>query len=414
MATVTNPAADTRVLAAYRIAFGAVMLYSTIRFAANGWIADFYIRPKYHFSYLGMGWVRPLPGDGMYWLFALMAVCAAGVMVGGLYRPAILTFTAVFTYVELIDKAFYLNHYYLVSVMGCLMIGVPLNRRWAVDSWLRPALRADSAPRWALTVLRVQIGLVYFYAGVAKLHGDWLIEALPLRMWLPARADLPVIGPLLEQRWVAYAFSWAGAAYDLTIPFWLSWRRSRPFAFAAVIGFHAMTAILFPVIGVFPLVMLACSVVFLPSRAVSVTLSRPFPALIGVFLVIQAILPLRHYLYPGDVLWTEEGFRFSWRVMLVDKVGDVLFTLKDRESGAVWYAFPDEYLTPLQARQMAFQPDMILQFAHHLADQHGGNVAVYAEAYVGMNGRPARLIIDPTVDLAAQPDSLWAKSWLLR
>ena len=59
-----------------------------------------------------------------------------------------------------------------------------------------------------------------------------------------------MVGPLLGEVWAAYAFSWAGAFFDLTIVGWLIWRRTRPMAYLVLVAFHLMTYLLFPQIGV--------------------------------------------------------------------------------------------------------------------------------------------------------------------
>src|SRR5262249_20291970 len=101
----------------------------------------------------------------------------------------------------------------------------------------------------------------YCYAGLAKINSDWLLNAQPLRIWLPAKNDLPLIGWMFNYVWVAFAFSWLGCLYDLTIPFFLLKRSTRLYAYAAVVIFHTLTAILFP-IGMFPYVMIATALIF--------------------------------------------------------------------------------------------------------------------------------------------------------
>jgi hypothetical protein len=422
-------------LVLFRIAFGAVMCASFVRFIANGWVERQYIAPEYHFTYPGFGWVEPLPGIGMVVVFGVLVVCALGIMLGAAYRLCIVVFAILFAYVQLIDATFYLNHYYLVALLSILMIGLPLNRRLAVDSWLRPALRQDYAPTWMLDSLRLQVGIVYVFAGIAKLQSDWLLDAMPLRLWLPPMSDLPIVGSLLAERATAYAFSWAGAIYDLSIPFLLLYRRTRLLAFAGVVVFHLLTALLFPVIGLFPWIMMAASLLFLPAN-IPFHLHRrqewhPHKMVVGtasavrllstagliLFFALQLLLPLRHWLYPGDVLWTEEGFRLSWRVMLVDKAGDALFFVRDPASGRRWQASPSDYLTRQQEAQMSFQPDMILQFAHFLERTYRtagyGDLEVYAEVHVAYNGRPARLLIDPQVDLTRYAPSFLHKPFIL-
>ncbi len=409
-------------LAAFRIAFGALMLFAVLRTAANGWIESLYIAPRFHFSYVGLAWLQPLQGNGMYWLFALLAFCAAGVMLGAAYRLSSVGFFVLFNYVELLDQAYYLNHYYLAAALAFLLMISPLHRKWAVDAWLHPALRAETCGAWVLYALRVQVCLVYLYAGIAKLQTDWLLEGLPLRLWLPSRASTPILGAFLVQPCVAYIFSWAGALYDLTIWLWLLYPRTRKLALLVVIIFHLLTALIFPTIGIFPYLMLVGALLFLPQcgegqhTPVLAPIGRLRGVLLCAFLVAQVLIPLRHWLYPSDVLWTEEGFRFSWRVMLIDKAADTTFLVRDKDSGAIWEVFPRQFLTNLQARQMAFQADMILQFAHFLARHYAAEgiaVEVRAVAYVSLNGRPSRLLIDPDVDLVQHTPSLLHKVWLL-
>lgn len=430
-------------LVVFRIGFGLLMLFSTLRFVLMGWVEQFYIAPAFHFTYWGFGWVQPLPGDWMYAPFAVMALCAVLITIGAAYRPAMVLFFLSFTYVELLDQTYYLNHYYFVSLLSFVLIWLPLNRAWAVDSLLRPSTYCTHVPRWSILSIQLLLGMVYFYAGLAKLQPDWLIEALPLKLWLPARAHYPVIGPLLDKVWFAYGMSWAGAFYDLTIPFFLFWRRSRPLAYAAVVVFHFFTWALF-FIGVFPWVMMVCTLIFFDAKdwkrfAKRFNLSglmqflkaqvnrqrfqqwgkpryKVLIALLGVFFMVQLLMPLRFALYPGNILWNQEGFRFSWRVMLVEANGHLEYELAEPSTGKKWLVYPVDYLTIPQVKQMAFQPDMILQFAHHLGNiykQRGQTVEVRAISYVSVNGRSSKPFIDPTLDLMKQKDGLAPKRWIL-
>jgi hypothetical protein len=205
----------------------------------------------------------------------------------------------------------------------------------------------------------------------------------------------------------------------------------------AVVLFHLMTWRLFH-IGMFPWIMMASALIFFTaedwqrlrsmfqldrtSNQTDSTTPRHYGytnnawknILVGSILVpfflVQMLVPLRHWLYPGNVLWTEEGYRFAWNVMLAEKTGDVIFHLRIPATGQTperqWDAYPGDYLTPQQEKQSSFQPDMILQFAHFLADtfeaQTGHPVEVRAEAHVSLNGRASRLLINPMVDLAQQ------------
>jgi hypothetical protein len=433
-------------LALFRIIFGGMMLASIIRFMAKGWVSQQYLEPSFFFTYYGFSWVKPLGDPGMYLIFTGMALAAACIMLGLWYRVASPLFFLLFTYVELIDVTNYLNHYYFVSLLSLLLCFVPAHRYLSLDVLRKPALYCTHVPAWAIFIFKLQLGIVYFYAGLAKLNPDWLLQAQPLRLWLPARAHLPLIGPFLAKVWVAYLFSWFGVIYDLSIPFLLLYRRTRLVAYAAVIAFHVLTAILFP-IGMFPYIMILSTLIFFPEtfhkgiiHKVQSTF-RPLKQLRGpqaeniskktyksaagrlilpllcLHFLIQVLLPFRFTLYPDHLFWTEQGYRFSWRVMLMEKAGNVTFYIENPANGHEIEVNNREYLTPLQEKMMATQPDMMLQFAHFLArewERKGlDSPAVRADSYVSLNGRRSQRYIDPEVDLSKIKDSFAHKNWLL-
>lgn len=425
-------------LVTYRITFGAMMLLSIIRFWVNGWITSLYVRPVLYFPLQGMDWIRPLGDTGMHILFAVMAITALLIMLGLFYRVAVVIFFLTFTYVELIDITNYLNHYYFISIISFLLIWVPANAYYSLDVRLRLTVQKTMAPAWTIGIFRLQMVMVYFFAGLAKLGHDWLFEALPMKIWLPAKSHLPLVGSLMYKEWVAYFFSWFGACYDLFIAFFLLFRKTRPVAYLFVLAFHLATAIFFPGIGMFPYVMIVGSLIFfsgdfhlrllsyLPffkkrQTAQTYTYAPYAGKLIVVMLCIhfifQVLLPFRYLLYPDKLFWTEEGFRFSWRVMLMEKSGNTFFYVKEPATGKTFEVNNREFLTPLQDKMMSTQPDMILQYAHYLAKvfatrgiQHP---EVYVESYVALNGRRSALYIDPAVNLAAQPFSWRHYQWIL-
>ncbi|NTX33012.1 HTTM domain-containing protein [Myxococcus sp. CA033] len=434
---------DIAALAAFRVALGVLITVSSIRFLAYGWVDVLFVRPRFHFSYWGFDWVPSLPAPWMHLVFAALALLGAFLAAGLFYRAtAVLLFVA-FTYVQLVDVSNYLNHYYLVSLLLGLLIFVPAHRAFSVDAWRRPALRSDTLPAWCTLLLRFQVTVVYVFAGLAKLTSDWLVHAQPLNIWLSARTSLPWVGPLLEQRWVAYAAAWSGFLFDTTIVAFLLSRRLRPFAYVVVIVFHAATSVLFP-IGMFPFIMVTAALVFfepswprrlaarlrgLPWRdAVSWTprtagLASPgWKAWVALgaavaYGVVQLAVPLRTHLYGGNVLWHEQGMRFSWRVMAREKNGSVTFIVRAPGTGREWHVSPSEHLTRLQEREMSVQPDLILQLARHIArdfESRGhGAVEVRADVRVSLNGRSAEVLVDPNVDLARERDGLAPKAWIL-
>ncbi|MFC0605548.1 HTTM domain-containing protein [Winogradskyella pulchriflava] len=433
----TNPAP----LSVFRIGFGLMMFVSIIRFWIKGWIEQLYIDPKFHFSYYGFEWVKPL-GNYTYVLFAICAISALFVALGLKYRIAILTFFLSFTYIELMDKTTYLNHYYFISVLSFLMIFLPANAYFSIDNLLKKK-QYNTIPKWTIDSIKLLLSLVYFYAGLAKLNSDWLLRAMPLKIWLPSKYDLPLIGEtLMHKDWFHFAMSWSGMLYDLAIPFLLFFKKTRSFAFILVVVFHVFTRVLFQ-IGMFPYIMIVCALIFFDARVHEKILntikhllkkanlsfqtiksssfkykySKPIVWIMAVFFAIQVVLPWRYLLYPGELFWTEEGYRFSWRVMLMEKAGYANFKIVNGKTGEYFYVDNTDFLTPLQEKQMSFQPDFILEYAHYLGDHFTGqghkNVQVFVDCHVALNGRMSQPYIDSTVDLYNIKDTFKHKSWIL-
>ncbi len=425
-------------LVTFRIVFGALMFCSILRFMINGWVTEQYVLPKVYFPFFGWDWIQPLGAVGMYVLFSIMALSFLFVALGLFYRISIVSAFLVFTYVELIDKTNYLNHYYFISIVCFLMIFQPAHKNFSLDIRLKNTQPTVDVPRWMISAIRLQLGLVYFFAGWAKLNADWLFEALPLKIWLPAKSDLPIIGSFMEEIWVAYFFSWMGALYDLSIPFLLLIKKTRPLAYGMVIVFHLLTWMLFP-IGMFPFIMIGSTLIFFPTKWHQKILekfskikggdfkSTTSPSLAGKLILVvfaihfafQLVLPFRHAWYDGNLFWHEQGYRFSWRVMLVEKGGYATFTVKDKSSNRTFEINNYDYLTSNQEKMMSYQPDMIQQFAQYIVkDMQNKGIdkpEVYVNSMVTLNGRPSKMLIDPTVDIAQVKDNIInQKNWIIR
>lgn len=413
-------------LALFRILFGMMMFIATLRFMLNGWVDDLYIKPQFFFTYYALDWIKPLGATGMYAVFILIAISALLVCFGLFYRVAIITFFVLFSYTELIDKSIYLNHYYLAALVSGLMCLLPANRFASLDVKFGLAKPLREVPYGILLVIQLQLAMVYFFAGIAKINQDWLFNAMPLKVWLPAKSDMPVIGSLLSNEVTAYLFSWCGMLFDISIAFLLFNKRTVWWAYAFILVFHIFTAVLFPGIGLFPFIMMVLTTIFLPDafhkKILSFIASNPInnigykpaailPAFLALYFLVQVVVPFRYLLYPGKLFYTEQGYRFSWRVMLMEKTGYCTFYVKD-DKGKRQEINPAYYLTPLQQRQMNTQPDMILQFAHYLSSKVPGG-KIYAESYVGVNGRSSTVLIDPNTDLAKVPYDLTNRKWIV-
>ncbi len=431
---------ETAPLAVFRVFFGIMMLISIIRFWSYGWIDKLYIQPKFFFSFYGFEWIKPL-GIYTYIIFIICGVSAIFITLGFKYRIAIITFFLSFTYIELMDKTTYLNHYYFISLLSFIMIFLPANAYYSLDAKIKRT-SYQLIPSWTIDVLKLLLGVVYFYAGLAKLNSDWLVHAMPLKIWLPSKYDIPLLGNLMQKEWMHYLFSYSSTIYDLTIPFLLLYRKTRPFAFVMVVVFHVLTRVLFP-IGMFPYIMIISTLVFFDTgfhHKILSFISKMFKInkaqfdtnkilqlipeknkilliFLTIFFIIQLLLPFRYMLYSGELFWTEEGYRFSWRVMLMEKVGYANFKIVNSKTKEKFYVDNDDFLTAFQQKQMASQPDFILEYAHylkgHFEDQGHQNVQVFVESYVTLNGRLSTQYIYPEVDLGKQKESFKHKKWII-
>lgn len=427
-------------LVVFRIAFGALLFLSTLRFALKGWINTMYLQPKMFFPFYGFEWVKPLGPTGMYIVFVLMLLASLGILFGFLYRYATLLFFLLFTYVELIDKTNYLNHYYFVSLVSFICIFIPAGNAFSLDVYLFKREEQQTAPRFYETLLKAQLFLVYFFAGLAKINTDWLLNAQPLKIWLPAFSHFPVIGRWMEEDWIAYFFCWFGCIYDLLIGFFLFNPRTVKWAYVFVILFHMATALFFN-IGMFPYIMITITLIFFPADfhknclsaikkrigylthtttrlSTTTPLNKSALILFILFFSVQIALPFRYLLYPGKLFWTEQGYRFSWRVMLMEKTGTAFFFVQDKKSGREIEVDNKKYLTYMQEKQMAMQPDMLVDYAKFLKTEFQkkgiADPKVRAQVYVTLNGSPSKLFINDTVDLSLQSNSfLKHKSWIL-
>ncbi|MBA3393116.1 MAG: HTTM domain-containing protein [Deltaproteobacteria bacterium] len=430
------------------------MFLGILRFLATGWIEKMYGEPHFFFAYPGFDWVRPWPVWGMYLHYSVLAVLALAIALGAFHRIATLLFVIGFAYTQLIDVTNYLNHHYLVVLLGMLLAWLPANALWSIDVWRDPQLRRATISAWMVWLLRFQVGVVYVFAGLAKAKVDWLLGGQPLNLWLAARTETPIVGPLLDEPRVALAMAWAGFLFDTTIVAWLSWRRTRLVAYVVLIAFHGFTGYLFN-IGMFPLIMTSAALIFFPPSwprrfrrgdgVNLVHLSQPkvdkvdtvprvtsakvdkvdtvprmivprvTRIIIAIHVVLQLALPLRHHLYPGDVLWNEDGMRFAWHVMIREKHGSAMFEARFADGRRLEIP-PSNYLTWRQEREMGAQPDLILQLAHHIGDDlHAKGYrgfTLHANTRVSLNGRSPEPLIDPAVNLLAIRD-LGPRTWVL-
>ncbi|MEZ4687855.1 MAG: HTTM domain-containing protein [Bacteroidia bacterium] len=417
-------------LAVFRILFGFLLAAETGGAILTGWVRRAHVEPDFTFTFIGFEWLRMFNGPLMYGWFALMALLGIAVMLGWRYRWSLGAFTLLWTGSYLMQKAHYNNHYYLLILLCLLMILAPAHAMASLDARRDPRIRARRVPAWTRDMIILLLAVVYTFAALAKVQADWL-TGHNVEVWFQAKKHYPIIGPGLQEPWIHGLVAWGGFLFDLLIVPALLWKRTRWLAVGASFVFHIFNSVVFQV-GIFPYLMLGALVLFFPSELIARRFfpkHKPEPLLshspsfrrwlapLVVFFLLQMVLPLRHHLIPGDVNWTEEGHRMSWRMMLRYKHG----------RGKVWLKVPGEekrelipyreHLTASQAGKLFSYPDFAWQYAQWLKkqrQQEGIFPEIYFESEVSLNGHAFQPLIDPEVDLAAAKwDYFGRNGWVL-
>ncbi|GAA4376531.1 HTTM domain-containing protein [Hymenobacter koreensis] len=406
-----------------------------------------YIDPQFHLRYMGWEWLPHPPPIVIYGIYALVVAAGIAVAAGFRYRLAAALLSLGYVLLMLLEETEYINHFYLYALVAAVLAVLPAHRAASADVRAGRVVPAATVPAWTRLVLLFQISLVYVFAALAKVNPDWL-EARPLSVWLAAKANYPLIGGLLASPVTPWLMSYGGLVFDALVVPLLLWKRTRPWGFAAAALFHLLNVVIFG-LGTFPwFSLLITSLFFAPDfprhlpgfvgrwfrTRLPASLSTLNPtggsvpalpprhtrrlvlAVLAGFVAVQVFLPLRHFLYPADAHWTEEGHRFSWHLMLRAKSGTARFRvqLPGGREDMVW---PDTYLTRNQLNKLTDSPDLLLQFAHLLAADYRRRgltpLAVFCHSELSLNGHPAQPLVAPTTNLLACRRSLGHNGWIL-
>lgn len=410
---------DNSALIVFRMIFGALIFLESFGAIATGWITKTLVEPQFTFSFIGFEWLQPLPGLWMYFYYAVMGIFGIFIMIGYKYRLSMLSFTILWAGVYFMQKSSYNNHYYFLMILSAVMVAMPAHRYASVDAKLNPSIKRISMPNWCRLYFYIQLFILYTYASIAKLYPDWIDLTVP-RLLMESKQHYYLVGDLLQYKAVHYFVAYGGILFDgLIIPM-LLWKPTRKIAFFASIFFHLFNSIIFQV-GIFPYLSLSFSLFFFEPQQIQrlflknktfynaneVIVPNYAPILKSVFIaffIIQIALPLRHHFIEDDVLWTEEGHRMSWRMMLRTKNGHTTYTVVDKATSKSILINFDDYLSKKQRKPVSSKPDVIWQFAQRLKKDYakkGMDIEVYVKAFVSVNGKPRQQLIDPKVDLAS-------------
>ena len=138
---------DIASLVAFRIAFGGLMAVEAYRYLTSGWIRQYWIDPGFYFTFQGFDWVQAVAGRRHVPALRRPRRARPVLMAGFAYRVSAALFFAGFTYVFLLDKANYLNHFYLIALISFVLILVPAHRSFSVDARLARSCARAPSPR---------------------------------------------------------------------------------------------------------------------------------------------------------------------------------------------------------------------------------------------------------------------------
>ncbi|WP_340155580.1 HTTM domain-containing protein [uncultured Winogradskyella sp.] len=409
---------DNSGLIVFRIIFGLLCFLESVGAIFTGWVKRTLIDPEFTFSFIGFEWLQPLPGSWMYVYYIVMGIFGLFIMLGYKYRFSMLMFALMWTATYLMQKSSYNNHYYLLVLLSFIMVIMPANRYASVDVKQNPSLKSISMPSWCKWFFVLQLFILYTYASIAKLYPDWLDTSV-IEILMKSKISYPIVGELLQQKPVHYILAYGGILFDgLIIPL-LLFKPTRKYAFFSSIFFHLFNSFVFQ-IGIFPYMSLAFSLFFFEPKTIRNLFLKNKPlyeaddisipkhknlllSLFSVYFLIQIALPIRHHLFKDDVLWTEEGHRLSWRMMLRAKSGRTTYSVINADTNVAIPIKLDDYLTKKQQRGAKTKPDIIWQFAQYLKEDFANKgipIKVFVRTFVSINGKPVKQLIDPKVDIA--------------
>lgn len=440
-------------LGLFRILFGLVMFIQTAYFIQSGFVEKNILDPIIHFKYHFFQFLEPLPDFGMHLLMWVMLLSTVLIMTGFFYRAGVLVFLLTFTYLWLLDKGYFNNHYYLISLMSFLMLWVQ------ADGWGALGKKAvKSIPNWQIFILKAQMVIVFFIAGLNKINPYWLMEFQPMQFILERKAEVSEL-PFIKSAAIAAFFSYGGFLLDLLVGFGLWWKRTRFISILALIAFNVLNFWMFwniGEIGIFPLMILSTILLFVEPELPEQWKKRFFPKEktvhskkqkkgksakkkegktkpvfaqktvddlkeltptlggkqkwlaigLGVYLLFHLIFPFRHFLYPGHVDWTGEGQRFAWRMKIMAKEAAINFFIKNGETGEKYPVNVAKMLSPKQYTNLVYYPDVIPQLAQRLKKEAIAKGIPKPEVVADfdvefMESHPMQALVDSELDLSS-------------
>ena len=404
----------------FRIVFGLILLIQTYYFIINQFIDTNIINPLLLFPFI-TGLV-PFSKTNLLIIGYIMFLANIGILFNKTAKISTLVFGCCFTYFWLLDKGYFNNHYYFISLI-CLLLFVAEKE----SSFKKNILISKTS----LFSLQMMIFLIYFVAGINKLNPYWLFDLQPIKHILEVKF-MVTDNLFFQQKWITVFMVYFGLLFDLFIGFLLFFKKTRLIGFLLVIGFNIINFYLFKdvgEIGVFPFLMISTLILFIDPNQISTFLNlntKPkqvlkntnlINKLIFGFLIIQFILPFRHALFKGYVDYNGVGQRFAWRMKIMYKDSNINYFIEDKISKQKYSVDVTKMLTPTQYNNLKYYPDLIIPLAKKIKSEANTKfnikfAKISCHYEVNFMGKYKQLLFSPEKDLTKISEKKLTNKWV--
>lgn len=404
---------DFTIFYALRVFFGIVASLNQLLVLKHNNQFDYCFKPyEVYFNFFDM--VRPLPIQLMKVLVIVSAINGIGIAFGFLYRLNSIMYFLLSVYFLLSSEIYYQNHYYLIILISFLFCFIPLNSNRSIDVKIFPKIKKETLPLGYLWIFKAQIIIVFLFGAIAKISPDWL-KGYPMRIWLETFPTMVFFGDLRSSKYFAYTLSYGGLLFDLLIVPGLLYKKTRKISLILLAGFNVLNYNMFN-IGVFPFLAFGITTMLFTDWNTKKIINKndkrttsPSWHFFWAYIIIQILVPMRGFLYPGNPSWTGKGSLFSWRMRLNEMNSDLSFVVILPENNQRIEIGPQSahpYLTKIQYNYLIIEPALVLKTAKHIANDFYKKTGKYPKVYVtGLaqrNGRQPRPLVDSSVDLAQE------------
>lgn len=428
-------------LGIFRIILASGLIYEALRI--NKVIPIYYLNPEFFIKWDFFQNIPIFKEAILYNLTYILFFSSIFLLIGFLFRFFSLLYLSIYVYFILIEASYYNNHYYFISLLIFILFFTKADNCFSVKNFIqrkRNKVIEKSVPRWNYSILKFQIFIAYFLAGIVKLNFAWL-STNTFRCVMDYGTEYPKDSLFYHSNFGIYFLTFGGVFFDLIVPLMLLTKRWRLFAIPAILTFHTINAATLN-IGVFPYLMAGCTIVFYKADIVdywkkiiknlNVKMAfrerfsaeklnkieqKPFSPFVFyfliVFVVLQLLIPYRHLLIPGNVGWTGEGNSFSWRMKMGLKAPTRFELFVHNKYTGMEYK-PQININPHQYSSLWICPNRIIQVANFVALRTSkqfnvsvDSLTINCKTDLIFNNHPSSPLYDTTVNLLEVKLNKW-------